>query len=346
MSGAQARRKLRISIERIAASAAVIDGTGAIVVVNGAWRRFARENGLRDATCGEGTSYLSVCEAPAARGTEGPAVGHAIRRILGGSQEVFHRGYACHAPDRPRWFRAEVASLRHGGRAGALVTHVPVDEAAIRRETAEVERRHIARELHDTTAQNLASALLDLETVALRERERTGSVSDPLAEAIQLTRRSLDDVRCLAYEIRPPGFQAGRLVPSLRRLLAAFTRRTGLAAMLIAAPFGIDRDLSEEAGEALYRTAEESLHNARRHAAARHVSLRIVRTAEGIRLVVADDGKGIDPDVEPGKGLEDVRDRLAGCGGSVEIVPAARGTVLRATVPARGRGNAVDRDRG
>src|SRR5512137_3020609 len=113
MHSARERRHLRTSIERIAASAAVIDEAGAIVAVNVAWRRFARENGLRDEACGEGTSYLRVCEGPAARGTEGPAVAHAIRRILGGGDEVFRRGYACHAPDRPRWFRAEVASLRH-----------------------------------------------------------------------------------------------------------------------------------------------------------------------------------------------------------------------------------------
>jgi len=238
-----------------------------------------------------------------------------------------------------------VASLRHGGRAGALVTHVRVDEAAIRREMIEDERRHIARELHDTTAQNLASALLDLEQVARQQRERDGAVGETLAEAIALCNRSLDEVRCLAYELRPPGFRPASLVSSLRRLVATFTRRTGIAVMLLASPISVGADVSEEAAEALYRTAEESLHNTRRHAMARHVSLRVARTPGGIRLVVADDGQGIEPGTEPGKGLTDVRERLEACGGSVEIAPARKGTVVQATVPVQGGKDAVDRHR-
>ncbi len=346
MHGARARRQMRISIERIAASAAAIDGSGSIIAVNEAWRRFARANGLRDEACGEGTSYLTVCEAPSARETEGPAVARAVRRVLAGSDEVFRSGYACHAPDRARWFRAEIASLRRAGTPGALVAHFPVDEATVRRETAEAERRHIARELHDTTAQNLACALLDLERVAREERERAGEVGPALAEAIELCRRSLDEVRCLAYELRPPGFRPGRLVPSLRRLVSTFTRRTGLAVMLLASPLALDADLSDDTAEALYRTAEESLHNTRRHAMARHVSLRLDRSGGGFRLVVTDDGRGIAPDAEMGKGLTDVRERLESCGGRVVIAPARKGTVLQATVPARGGNDALDRHRG
>jgi signal transduction histidine kinase len=345
-AGSRSLLSLRRNIDRIAAHAAVIDETGVIVAVNGPWRRFARENGLRDETAGEGTSYLRVCEAPQARGTEGPAVAREIHRIIGGSEEPFRVGYACHAPGHAAWFQAEVASLRKRGRARVLVTHAAVAEGAIRREIAETERRHIARELHDTTAQNLAYALLDLEQVAREERARCGAVSQRLSGAIELCRRSLDDVRCLSYELGPPGLVPGRLVRSLKRLGATFGRRAGLAVMLLASPVTIDDDLSLESTEALYRTAEESLNNVRRHALAHRVSLRIRRAGDGVRLEVIDDGKGIAADAEQGKGLSDARERLEACGGRLEIPATRRGTLIRATVPAEKGEHAVDRHRG
>jgi signal transduction histidine kinase len=287
-----------------------------------------------------------VCEAPEARGTEGPAVAHAIRRILGGAETPYRTVYACHAPGRPAWFGLEVGSLRHRGRSSALVTHVHVDEATVRREIADAERRHIARELHDTTAQSLASALLDLEQVAQVERGRDANVDGRLAEAIGLCKRSLEDVRCLSYEIRPPGLVKGRLVKSLQQLATKFARRTGLAVMLLASPLAFDDDLSWESTEALYRAAEESLNNVRRHANAHRVSIRMHRAEGGFRLEVTDDGKGMEPDTEPGKGLSDVRERLEACGGTLEIAAAPGGTVLRATVPAEGAQDAEDRHRG
>jgi signal transduction histidine kinase len=325
------------AINGLPAHAAVLDGTGSIVAVNEAWLRFGRENGLGSETGGVGASYLRVCESSQARGTEGPVVARAIRRVLDGSDEVFRRGYSSHGPDRVAWFQVEVASLSHRGFGGVLVTHARVEEAAIRREIADSERRHIARELHDTTAQNLISALLDLENVARGQLATTGSVTPDLSEAIELCQRSLGEVRCLAYEVAPPGYRPERLVESLNRLATSFARRTGFAVTVSSAPLTIgDDDLTIESSEALYRAAEESLQNARRHSGGHRVSMRIDRSEGGLRLEVSDDGRGIAPDAQPGKGLCDIRDRIEACGGRVELSAARGGTVLVASVPLAG----------
>jgi signal transduction histidine kinase len=243
------------------------------------------------------------------------------------------------------WFQVEIASLSHRGWRGVLVTHARVEEAVIRRQVADEERRHIARELHDSTAQNLASALLDLEQVARAQAAAAGAVNPQLTEAIELCQRSLGEVRSLAYEVAPPGFRAGRLVESLKKLATSFARRTGFAVMLLTAPLTIDDDdLTAESSEALYRAAEESLHNARRHSGGHHASIRVLRSEGGLRLEVSDDGHGIAPDAQPGKGLCDIRDRIEACGGRLELSGAPGGTVLVASVPVGGGGNALDRD--
>lgn len=338
-------------IDRLSAHAAVLDGDGRIVAVNRNWRSFAAANGLRDGNCGVGTSYVGVCERTEARDTEGPAVAAAIRRILRGFEEPFRTVYSCHGPRRPSWFQVEVGSLRHLGRADVLVTHVPVDEEVFRREIGDRERRHIARELHDSTAQNLTIAVLDLEAVVRGQRVAGPRIDERLEEALDLCRRSLGEVRCLAYEVAPPGFQAGKLVESLKRLAMTFARRTGVAVMMCAAAVaGVDDDpldeLTREKSEALYRTVEESLYNVRRHAPGAHVTLLVRRGGDGMTVEVADDGDGIVPGALPGKGITDMRERIETVGGQLEITTAGRkGTLVRAVVPLKGGGDDLDRDR-
>jgi signal transduction histidine kinase len=339
-------RALERAIDGLPANAAVLDCSGSIVAVNDAWRQFGRKNGLRSGSGGVGTSYLQVCESHQARGTEGPRVAQAIRRVLNGPGDPFRTGYACHGSGLPAWFQVEIASLSNHGWQGVLVTHARVDEAVIRREIADAERRHIARELHDTTAQNLASAVLDLEQVSKLQRVSSGVVNPELIEAIDLCRRSLGEVRSLAYEIAPPGLRTGGLVESLRTLAISFARRTGFAVTLFLAPLSLGAgDLGVESSEALYRTAEESLQNARRHSGGHRASIRVDRIEGGLRLVVSDDGHGIALDAQPGKGLCDVRERLEACGGRMELSGAKGGTVLVASVPLGGGADALDRDR-
>ncbi len=344
------RGSMQKRIDGLPLHAAVLDAEGVIVAVNESWRSFARRNGMRDAACGVGASYLGVCEALRARRTEGPVVARAIRGVLGGSDGPFRKTYACRAPGGTSWYQVEVASLRHHDHRGALVTHALVDESTFRREIADEERRHIARELHDSTAQGLNAAVLDLEALASRDQAAHGAVDERLAEALELCRRSLGEVRSLSYELAPPGFRPGRLAESLKRLALTFARRTGIAVMMGAAAMGGDLDEDEMApdvGEAMYRTVEESLYNVRRHAQGAHVTLRVRRTEDGLSVEVADDGKGMAQDARPGKGLTDARERIETVGGRLEITTAETGTVVRAVVPlVEGRKDALDRHRG
>ena len=85
---------------------------------------------------------------------------------------------------------------------------------------------------------------------------------------------------------------------------------------------------------ALYRIAQEALTNAARHAEARTVQVRLGRANDALVLVVADDGRGLDPAKPSGRGLLGMRERVAAYGGVLTLAPASpHGLVLRAEFP-------------
>lgn len=209
-----------------------------------------------------------------------------------------------------------------------------VSRDALRRvvEAQEVERKRLARELHDETGQALTSILLGLRTVEEAEgaEGRTRSVAD-LRELVVST---LHDVRRLAVELRPKALDDFGLVPALERLAETFSEQTGIALQL-EAQLGEDR-LPPEVETALYRIVQEALTNVVKHARAENVSILLTRKGQGVATVVEDDGRGFDPlgAVDRGLGLLGMRERIALLGGRLTVEASeGAGTTLVAEVP-------------
>lgn len=116
-------RQQRI-LDSLAEQIAVLDGEGTITLVNDAWTRFARDNGVNPATLGVGARYLAICRAAAGRVPNGHAIADGIADVLAGRRSAFAAEYACHSPTEKRWFVANVSRLGRGG--GAVVSHVNV----------------------------------------------------------------------------------------------------------------------------------------------------------------------------------------------------------------------------
>ena len=206
---------------------------------------------------------------------------------------------------------------------------------ALRRvvDAQELERRRLARELHDETGQALTSILLGLKS--LEETLQTGESQEAMARLRELVVATLQDVRRLAVELRPSALDDFGLVAALERLTSAFAEQTGIAVDFGAA-LGSDR-LPGELETALYRIVQESLTNVVKHARARHVSIALTRMEGYVTAVVEDDGQGFDPDAEgDGFGLIAMRERLGLLGGRlrIESSPGA-GTAIAADVPLR-----------
>ncbi len=205
---------------------------------------------------------------------------------------------------------------------------------ALRRVVAaqELERRRLARELHDETGQALASILLGLRGLE--------AVSDParaheaLVELRELVVGTLRDVRRLAVDLHPKTLDDFGLVSALERLLETWREQTGIAVELANRLGG--EELPPEAATALYRIVQEALTNVVKHAAARHVSILLTYKNGRVVAVIEDDGRGFDPAAESvGSGLESMGERVRLLDGRfrIESSPNGSGTTLVVEVP-------------
>jgi signal transduction histidine kinase len=192
----------------------------------------------------------------------------------------------------------------------------------------EVERRRLARELHDETGQALTSILLGLRAL----EEANGDVEvDDLRELVVAT---LQDVRRLAVQLRPKALDDFGLVPALERLVQTFSESSGISVEL-EAQIGQER-LPNDVETTVYRIVQEALTNVVKHAQASRVSILLVRRDATVTAVVEDDGRGFDPAAagEDSLGLEGMRERVELHEGrlTVETAPGS-GTTLRVEIP-------------
>jgi signal transduction histidine kinase len=206
---------------------------------------------------------------------------------------------------------------------------------ALRRvvEAQELERRRLARELHDETGQALTSVLLGLK--GCDEAKSLDDVRAVSAHVRELVVQTLQDVRRLAVELRPKALDDFGLVAALERLTAGFAEQTGVAVELESRL--ADARLPSEVETALYRIVQEALTNVVKHAQAEHVSIVLMPKDSSVAAVIEDDGRGFSPDGDgEGLGLVGMRERVALVEGRLEIESAeGAGTTIVVEVPIR-----------
>jgi two-component system, NarL family, sensor histidine kinase DevS len=202
-------------------------------------------------------------------------------------------------------------------------------------EAQELERRRLARELHDETGQALTSILLGLKGIRAAASDEEAERAE--AELRELVVQALQDVRSLAVELRPAALDDFGLVPALERLAGTFSERTGLRAT-VAASLG-DTRLPPETETVVYRLVQEALTNVVKHAAASEVGILLTRRDGGVSAVVEDDGQGFAAaDIRnEALGLVGMRERLALLGGTLAIESSpGEGAALIAFLPLPG----------
>ena len=204
----------------------------------------------------------------------------------------------------------------------------------------EDERKRIARELHDETAQALTTLLIRLRIL---ERARTASdMRGQINELRDVTAQTLEAVRKLAVELRPATLDDLGLVAALEAYAESYSSRNSVRVAFRAEGFddGAAR-LPSQVELVLYRVVQEALTNAAKHARAHQVRVDLSRTPDEVLASVEDDGAGFDVDEmmrsrERGLGLFGMQERLALVGGLLVIDSApGSGTRIHARVPSR-----------
>jgi two-component system sensor histidine kinase UhpB len=192
----------------------------------------------------------------------------------------------------------------------------------------EAERRRVARELHDELGQSLTGVLLQIDQAI-----RTPDEAD-LEEAREGARRSLDDVRRIARNLRPDTLAELGLASALNALATRFTNQCG-----VVVDRHLDGDLpalDEDVEVVVYRVAQEALTNVARHADARRVTLELSHAGDAVILIVDDDGRGVPSYVGPeARGITGMRERALLVHGRLWVGNGpAQGTRVRLEIPA------------
>jgi len=196
--------------------------------------------------------------------------------------------------------------------------------------TREEERRRIARELHDELGQALTGIKLSLAGLALSGPE-PGKTAAPVRACLGEIDGAMTSVHHMIHRLHPPILDDVGLCAALRDHVSAFGARTGVACTLDIPDF--EPAVSNEERTALFRIAQESLTNVARHSQASSANVSVQEDGAVLRLVVSDDGRGIDG-AAPGFGVRGMAERATLLGGTLAVEPRpGGGTRVRLEVP-------------
>ena len=201
------------------------------------------------------------------------------------------------------------------------------------------ERTRLAREIHDTLAQQLTGIVLELEaadTLLNRGSERRARSS--VERARELARGALQEARSSVWNLRPAPLSASGLVAAIGHEVEAWEERTGIPARFRARAVPAHPPLSPTAEVALLRIGQEALSNAARHGKPEHVDVELRAHARELILSIRDDGVGFDPSASAPRedcfGLDGMAERARNAGGTLTVVSTpGHGTTVTTRLP-------------
>jgi len=203
------------------------------------------------------------------------------------------------------------------------------------------ERRRIARELHDSTGQDLVALATNLTQLHAFIPSSGRKLRKLASQCQALADQCIQEVRTLSYLLHPPMLDEAGLEDAIRHYAGGFTERTGIEVELEISP-RLER-MKPHVELALFRVFQESLTNIQRHSGSPQAKIRIERDPGKITLEISDKGSGISGYLrrrngkmpfELGVGIPSMHERVALIGGQLDIESGSSGTTVRVTIPA------------
>jgi signal transduction histidine kinase len=193
------------------------------------------------------------------------------------------------------------------------------------------ERSRLARDLHDAVSQKLFSLRARARAAAVLAGRDPARAAAEMEAVAQLGAEAQAELRAVIDGLAPPELGEAGLAESLRRYAVLAGRAHGVAVRFEAAGLPV---LDERQEAALYRVAQEALHNALRHAGAGRIAIELSRSPRRVILAVTDDGAGFAAGAPEGLGFASMRGRAAAVGGTLTIRSApGAGTTVRLALP-------------
>ena len=200
------------------------------------------------------------------------------------------------------------------------------------------ERRHIARELHDSAGQTLTALGMNLASVIGYSKDTSPKLASIAEEGQQLVQQLTKEIRTTTYLLHPPLLDEGGLHEALSWYIPGLKERSGIE-INWAIPEDFGR-LSRELELAIFRIVQECLTNIHRHSGSKVAAIRMKRADGKVFLEVEDGGSGISPEKlieiqshRAGVGIRGMRERVLQCAGEMKIESDGCGTKILITLP-------------
>ncbi|MBL8061385.1 MAG: sensor histidine kinase [Anaerolineales bacterium] len=189
------------------------------------------------------------------------------------------------------------------------------------------ERQRLAREIHDTLAQDFTSIIMHLTAARLNN-----SGTSYLQQAEQTAREGLEEARRIVWALRPEQLEHSTLVESIEGFAARWSAENGVS--VNAAITGIARPLGPEKDAALLRVTQEAMNNIKKHARASRVDITLSYMPDLVALDIVDDGIGFEKGHHQGFGLKTMRERVEELRGALVIESQReKGTAIAISLP-------------
>jgi signal transduction histidine kinase len=210
------------------------------------------------------------------------------------------------------------------------------------------ERRRIARDLHDGTAQHLSGMALTIGQVLADFPPGHDRLRRLLQDSHVASREALQEIRTVSYVLHPPILDGLGLVPALRWYLEGLQKR---------GPFSVDfqapkdmGNVSRDSERTLFRIVQESVNNILRHSGARAITVVLTTSRNGVVLEISDNGRGMSPEelaqaegaASLGVGIAGMRERVRQLNGIFRINSGPQGTCVFVSLPGKQELHATD----
>jgi signal transduction histidine kinase len=338
------RRLLQSTIDALNSRVALLDHRGTIIAANRSWKTYAEANRHEDSVAGIGFNYLGASAAQP-QGQDAQMVSGAIQQLMSGELEDFRCVYPSTQMNRTLWFQVRVSRFEMYGAVRMVVVYEDVTQIKEAHDSQEKltgllmsaqddERRRIARELHDSTVQDMVAIKAGLACVGKGAKYLDSDLNATLQESVSLCNQVIEELRTLSYLLHPPFLDEAGLVAALKWFVRGFSQRSGIPVELMVVddigrlPTGVET--------ALFRVVQESLTNIHRHSGGGRtkekdtVALRIMDDGHGFSLPAPEDS--LEGSLLPGVGISGMRQRLRQFGGQLEIESGPQGTTVNASV--------------
>jgi PAS domain S-box-containing protein len=202
------------------------------------------------------------------------------------------------------------------------------------------ERRRIARDLHDSTGQDLVALATTLSQLHASIPSSSRKLRKLASQCQGLADQCIREVRTLSYLLHPPMLDEAGLEDAIRHYAGGFTERTGIEVELEISP-RLGR-MKPDTEMALFRVVQESLTNIQRHSGSRKAKIRIERSQGMIAMEISDKGGGMPGNLRRqngklsfglGVGIPSMHERVKLIGGQLDIESGNSGTTVRVTIP-------------